>query len=97
VTLHDYIDIILFILSALFSIIGFLLIKHLEAVKQDVKQLYTMHHEDQANLTSLQIKLAENYPMKEELRRMATDIKDYFDERFKVVELLAKVINDKGL
>lgn len=89
-TTHDYIDIALAVLGLLLGIIGYLLINQVKDVKTDIERLYAMHHVDEKELNSLKLDVAKNYPMKEELRIMANEIKDYFDERFKVVEALAK-------
>ena len=89
-TVRDWVDIILFILGVLVTIIGYLMSKRVESLAEDINNLYQVHHLDEKALNELNLKIAENYPIKQDLRIMTQDLKDYFDERFKVVEQIAK-------
>jgi len=64
--------------------------RRIDAQDKDIQQLYELHRTDEKDLNILGMKIAENYPIKNDLRVMTQDLKDYFDERFKVVEQLAK-------
>lgn len=96
-TPRDYLDLALFAITVFLGIIGWLMSRQVDTVKQDIQILFKMHHQDEAALTVLQVKLAENYPLKHDLRVMVDDIKDYFDERFKLVEQIARnQYNNRG-
>lgn len=89
-TTHDIVDIVLFILGTVITLIGYLMSRQIDATKKDIDQLYSLHHKDEGELNVLKVKLAENYPMKVELREVSQDIKDYLDEKFKLVEQIIR-------
>ena len=87
---REWVDIVIAIISVLFAVIGFLMSRRIDTQDKDIQQLYELHRTDEKDLNILGMKIAENYPIKNDLRVMTQDLKDYFDERFKVVEQLAK-------
>lgn len=88
-TPRDWIDLVLFILGSLFTIIGWMLTKKVDGVSGDITKLYEMHHMDERELSNLRLKIAENYPIKNDLLLLAQGIKDHIDERFKLMQQMA--------
>lgn len=86
---QDWINVILFILGILFSIIGALIAMKVTKITDDIKTLYRLYHADKDDLTALKLKVAESYPSKADIKEMLTEFRNYLDERFNSIEKLA--------
>lgn len=85
----EYAGIGMFIMSGVFTVLWWLLRQKDEKQAQDIakiseliKDLYMKHQEDERELYSLRIKIAENHPPKQEIEKMIADMKHHFDQRF---------------
>lgn len=89
-TAQGWINIILFVVGGLLSVVGTLLMLRLHRTDKDIQQLYKMHHNDEKELNELKLKVAESYPSKADIKEMFTEFKEYLDERFNNVEQIAR-------
>jgi len=86
----DYITVGLALFSILSAIIGWLLVNKVNRLEADIKQSKEDHTTDAAALTVLQLKVAEHYPSKLDMKEMFESFREYLDERFNTVEQIAK-------
>ena len=60
--------------------------KALDTLQANITDLYGKHESDAAKLATLETKVAENHPQREEVRSMVGDLKGYLDSRFSNIE-----------
>lgn len=60
--------------------------KALDTLQANITDLYGKHETDAAKLATLETKVAENHPQREEVRSMVGDLKGYLDSRFSNIE-----------
>lgn len=93
----EYVAIGLFILTVLFSVVGFLLARrdtkqeetfkeYKEAVDKQIANLYAIHDEDAKRLEGLAIDVAKNYNPKHEITGLFDTFRLYLNERFDRLE-----------
>lgn len=88
-----YVTVGLALFMLLMTVVGWLIVNKVDRLEADIKQSKEDHIADATELTVLKLKVAEHYPSKMDMKEMFEQFKSYLDERFTVVENIAKYSN----
>jgi len=84
------------VLGGVFSVLWWLLrqkdekqAQDIEKISELIKDLYLKHQEDERELYTLRIKIAENHPPKQEIEKMISDVNKRLDQ---LIEQISQVM-----
>lgn len=74
--------VVVFIVGAFFSVVGYLLMAKDAAQESRIVLLFAKHEEDAAKLQTLEVKIADTHYQKTDVNRLVDSLTLYFDKQF---------------
>jgi hypothetical protein len=87
-TLLSVVTVIIFIVSGVFGVIGYLLAQKDTKQGKDIDMLFLIHKEDAEKLEALKLEIAGDYHKKPEIDRIMAENRSYLNEKFGYIEKL---------